>query len=644
MVADDGGFQTGTWYAAGLWLVLLLAVLLVTLPAPRRPPAPLLAAVGLLAAYAAWSYLSIGWAEQKAMAWEGANRTAFYAVVLALLSLWPLRARAAAWVVGAFAVGIAVVGAVELLQALAADDPRAWFLSSRFAQPVGYVNGNTALWTAAFWPCLVLGSRREVAPPLRALLMGAAVLLAGLALMGQSRGWFFSLPIVAIIYLVLSRDRVRALLWLLGAGVAAAATAPLAFDLYDALGDGTGIGAALDSTATAIAVAAAVTALVTFVIAHAERRMPVPRKVVQASGRALRGAVIAAVVFAIVLGLAGVGDVGSRLDTAWSDFKRGAEPDTRGTRFGTALGSNRYDFWRVGLGEFADRPIAGIGADNFQLVYARERRSPEEARYPHSLPVRVLSQTGLVGAALLLGALAAAVATVAVTARRRRAVGSAAAVAGIVSCLYWVVHGGVDWLWEFAGLGATAFALLGIALALRPRTPARAGWRGQALLGSRPAVAAVGVGAMLLCLAFGAPWLSGRLADNAARTWQADSDAAFRDLDRAAALNPLSEQPNLLAGAIALRLGDADRARAEFADALERQPSDHYALLELGMLEANADRPARALELLDDAVRTNPRDDLARTVRRRVQRGRRVNIAAVNRTILERSQSRLDFR
>ena len=47
------------------------------------------------AAYAAWSYLSIAWAEQKADAWDGANRTALYAVVFALFALWPLGRRGA---------------------------------------------------------------------------------------------------------------------------------------------------------------------------------------------------------------------------------------------------------------------------------------------------------------------------------------------------------------------------------------------------------------------------------------------------------------------------------------------------------------------------------------------------------------------
>src|SRR4051794_3814298 len=278
VVAHDGGYNTTTWYAAGIWLALLLAVLLLTLPAPRRPPAPVLAALGCLGAYTAWSYASIGWAEEKAAALQGANRTALYFVVLALLSLWPLRARAAAWAVGLLAVGIAAVGAVELLRASADATPLAWFLDARFYRPVGYSNGNAALWSAAFWPCAVLASRRQVTPPLRAVLVGAAVVVGGLALLSQSRGWLFSLPVVTIVYLVLARERLRALLWLAIPAVATAATAPRAFDVYDAVQANRGAAAALDRSAAAIFVAAAVAALVTLVAAAADDRIAMPRR------------------------------------------------------------------------------------------------------------------------------------------------------------------------------------------------------------------------------------------------------------------------------------------------------------------------------------------------------------------------------
>jgi O-antigen ligase len=95
----------------------------------------------------------------------------------------------------------------------------------------------------------------------------------------------------------------------------------------------------------------------------------------------------------------------------WEAFKNSEPltPRTEGTRLTASLdGRSRDEFWSVALQEFAQQPLGGIGAGNFAAAYVRERKSFEEPADPHSLPVRILSQTGIVGAALFLGFLAAA--------------------------------------------------------------------------------------------------------------------------------------------------------------------------------------------------------------------------------------------
>ena len=74
----------------------------------------------------------------------------------------------------------------------------------------------------------------------------------------------------------------------------------------------------------------------------------------------------------------------------------------------SGLGSNRYDFFRVALDEFEAHPVAGIGVDNFQEQYLRRGRSDETPRYPHSVELRTLTETGLIGALLAVVGLAAA--------------------------------------------------------------------------------------------------------------------------------------------------------------------------------------------------------------------------------------------
>ena len=60
---------------------------------------------------------------------------------------------------------------------------------------------------------------------------------------------------------------------------------------------------------------------------------------------------------------------------------------------------------------------------------------------------------------------------------------------------------------------------------------------------------------------------------SAARVWTTAPQTAYARLNDAARLNPLSDEPYLVAGSIALRFGDLARADHEFALALERSPA-----------------------------------------------------------------------
>jgi hypothetical protein len=98
LARKDAGYEPIplTWQRCALFIGALLLVSLLVVPAAGRPPRLVLVAAGLLTGYAAWSYLSIAWAQQTADAWDGANRTLLYAVVFALFSFWPLGRRGAA--------------------------------------------------------------------------------------------------------------------------------------------------------------------------------------------------------------------------------------------------------------------------------------------------------------------------------------------------------------------------------------------------------------------------------------------------------------------------------------------------------------------------------------------------------------------
>ena len=637
LAALKGGYFPQEWYPAALFLVALLLVGVLALPAGGRPAVPVLVAVGALWAFAAWSYITIAWADQRADAWDGSNRTALYASLFALFALWRIRARAAVVLVGALAIAIALIGVVELLSA-AGGDPGDHFIDGRLAEPVGYPNGNAALWSSAFFPCVVLGSRRETGALLRALFVGSAVILGGLALMGQSRGWLFTVPLAVLLFLLITPQRVRTTLTFALALGACGAAVPAILDVYD--DSGPPLAGAVDDATVAILGAAAVAAALAGMAAFADRAQRRSRSLDRRAGQVLAVVCAFAVVAGTVTYVAARGSPFSDVADAWDEFKSEGNPRRGDTsnRLGE-LGSNRYDFWRVAWGEFAGAPIAGIGADNFQQAYLLKSRSTEQPRYPHSVELRTLSQTGLIGTALLAVAFGAALLAALRALRRRSGPARAAAAAGLGVFVYWVVHGSVDWLWEIPALGGAAFALLGLAAGLAPRRIAiRPAERRRPFAAGVRAVPVVAVAAVLLW-SLGGPWLSDRYVDQALDVWPSDPAAGFDRLDRAAGLNPLSVEPDYAAGSIALRLDRPREAIERFRAAVDREPGDASSRLQLGAILFNEGSRAEGLRHLREARRLSRRDRIIRRTLRRAERGRAIDIEAMNEDIVERYRS-----
>jgi len=144
--------------------------------------------------------------------------------------------------------------------------------------------------------------------------------------------------------------------------------------------------------------------------------------------------------------------------------------------------------------------------------------------------------------------------------------------------------------------------------------------------------------AVLAALSLAFPWLSQLQVQSAARIWTKAPQTAYARLNEAARLNPLSDEPYLVAGSIALRFGDLARADHEFALALGRTPGDAYAMLERGAIASTENDHPEALELLERAARLSPRDPLTRQALRLVREGKRVNVEELNRSILLNAQ------
>jgi O-Antigen ligase len=633
--ASDGGYFPTAWYPAGLFLLALLGVSAAALGPPRGVPRAALAALALLSCYAAWAYLSIAWAEQQGTAWEGANRAAVYAVVYALFVLWPVTPAAGHLVPAALGLGIAGIGVVELLRVDGAGDPISYFIEVRLAEPAGYINANVAFWTLGALACLASAAARDVPVPVRALALGGGGLLLALALMGQSRGWILALPVALIVFVLLGPGRVRRL-WAVAA--AAGGTALVSGSVLAVRDDFTpgGLDGLVHRAATAILLLAAALTVFGLVWGVLDRRV----RLSPAVSRGVRLGTAAAAALAIAGGVAAFvvseGSPVTKASTAWDEFKSNdTAPGVRSSRFASA-GTNRHDFWSVAVEVFADHPVGGVGADNFQPEYLRRGDSREQPRFAHSLPLGVLAQTGVVGAVLLAAALLSAVLAGA-GARRSGAAAGGVAAASLAIFGYWLLHGSVDWFWEFPALAGPAFAMLGLAGALAPRRPP--GRRNSTRRGVAGIVLAGAVG-LALAASLGAPWLAERQIARASEDWREDPTAAFRRLDRAESLNPLSPQPALTAGTIALRLDRRELAARRFRAALEREPRNAYALLELGLLAGERGDRGRAVRLLVRARAESPNDAIVRHALRGAQRGRPPSTDQVNARILRRARAR----
>jgi tetratricopeptide (TPR) repeat protein len=323
----------------------------------------------------------------------------------------------------------------------------------------------------------------------------------------------------------------------------------------------------------------------------------------------------------------------ARAEAAWEEFNSGYPESFEGSHFtGGGIGDFRADYWRVALEQFRESPLLGAGADNYRAAYIEERRFDNEARFPHSIPLAILSSTGLVGSALFLGFVGCALAAYLRARHQDRLVGAVGGAAVLVF-VYWGIHGSVDWFWEIPALAAPAFAFLGAAATLSQADAAAADRYGRS--GYLVALAALAAAVVAT-----PPWLAARQSEAATAGWRAHPDSSIEGLERASRLNPLSERPDLVAGALANRTGRPARARSALLRAASRNPSNWYTYLELGIAEARLGEEGAALAALQRASRLNPREEVIGLVRDRVAENAPIDLDQVDEIFRARVESR----
>jgi hypothetical protein len=548
--------------------------------AAARPVGAAVAAVGLLFALACWAAVSIDWAPAPSLARDEALLTAFYAVALALplVSLRSPGARLAA--AGLVTSVLAVFTALAAARFALGADADKLVVAGRPYFPITYANAQGAQSALGFWPAILFASRRAGSVGARALALGAAVLFLSAATFAQSKGTTLGLLVSVVVVVACSSARLRLLVVLaLCAAIDAVAFRPLTEPYRHETLD------TVHTTGLTILIAGVVAVTVGVAYASLDGRVAL-----SAGGRRLAGRVAAGLAAAAVLAGA-AGFVAAEphpvafVQSKWSAFKH-LDPNAGGTTHLTALGSNRYDFWRVSLIEFERHPIDGCGARCFGPAYLVLGKSTETPARAHSLPFEVLGEQGLVGFALLAGALGLVLALLVRGARR--ALLTATAGAGAFVC--WLVQACVDWTWTFPAVTAPAFLIAGIGAA---------GVAQHRL--ARPLPAAIPAACLLLALlAFAPPWYAQRLTDEALAGRSSNPGRSLRWAHR---LDPVSTAPLIAQAALASSLTEELRSLRAAARLEPRVLRTQYFL---GSALLNAGHKTEAHRVFEQANALDP--------------------------------------
>lgn len=459
----SGGFPDRPRLAALGVAGLALALAALAAPRPALPrSAPSRLGLAAFLSLVAWVAVSRRWAPLADVAGDDAERWALYGLaLLAGVLCWRTRT-AARWVEPAVAAGIAVVTtygmAGRLLPALV---PQTASLTAggRFEQPLTYWNASGMLAALGLVLCTRLAGDRARPGWMRGCAVAAPVVLGAAVVLSFSRGALAALGAGLLVLLVLAptRAQVRALALV----VATAALGLLAPVLSPAVRTLAGSDATRRREGALVLVAMVVVAAAgVAVMAWGLRR--------ERTGRARPGALrlprwAGTVATVLVLAAIALPVLVARGDGAAANVN----PVTGATTARlTSLGSHRYDYWRVAVDAWRTRPVAGIGTGGYAVAWLRARPQPERVRDVHSLPLEVLTELGLVGALLLLGAGAGVV----LAARRVQAEDPELAAGLVAGLVVYAVHASIDWDWELPATGLVAVCLAAVLLARAPAT------------------------------------------------------------------------------------------------------------------------------------------------------------------------------
>jgi hypothetical protein len=571
------------------WLGIAALVLAGVLFATRSPPDGLIALVPL-GALALWCAISIAWSVEPDRSWTYANRTFVYlafALVGAYLAAEPKR------LLYGFSVLLGAVCAWSL-----AGKVLPWLYEdygriARLRGPIGYWNALALLGDIALPIGLCLATKMRWAGTL--LVYGWIVVIG----MTYSRGGVLVAVVVVALWMWLSDAAIESLSTLVAAGLPALGVLAVAFSLPGLTSDG--------QTQTARLHAGIVFAFVLAadaLIAVALSRFPLP--VVSATRRIALAVLAVAIAAAVAVGAA-------HAHSWWHSFTAPSGPELTNSpgHLVSSSGNFRWSWWAQAWQGFEHAPLKGTGAGSFAVTNLRYRGSSlDQTIEPHDVPLQFLTETGIVGFALLVGSIAWLVL------RGRRRPGPQLALALALPAYF--LHSLLDVDWDFASVSAPVFLIAG-ALVVQPSTKPRP-----------RAFTVLTAGGVLLLVGFSlvAVWLGARWSDQASAAVGVNDARAITLAKRARQMNPLSLDPLYQAAAAEVDRGAAikrahrkgwrarykavnEQAYGYFTKATEAQPSSADAWFQLGYFQLlTRNCPRAAYTAFNHATTLDPKNPL----------------------------------
>lgn len=489
-----GSYDPVTFEEQGLavWSVIAVGLALGFLPRAHLSRWAFLL-IGALAAYAAWTALSLLWTESSELTFVEVARSLDYlglvALTLLILDRDTWRSAAAGLALAAFVVCVMAVGTRLAPAVFGVDHVDRALHSDRLSYPFGYWNA-VAAWGAM---CTALGVAWSAHDGVRARRTAALAMVpvaATMTYMTYSRAGLFGTGLAVVAAIAFSRNRFTAVIHALLAA-AGSAVAILAVRGAPAIAHATGTagaGRVMVALLCGVALSGAA-ALLTAWVGIDRWRLPSRLR----RPLALAGTVVVLVALALAA---------PRLAShAWHSFTHpaataaSANPTARLSN----LSSARYPVWKAALKEFSAHPAEGTGAGTFAFWWNEYGTSGESLRDTHNIWLQNMGELGVPGL-LLIVAVAVSALAVAIRARQRarRAPTAGVAAAFLSVFIVYLLHASVDWMWESTAV--SVLALVGIAVVGTRLSGRRLRRRLRLAIPVRIALVAAAAGAALLQL------------------------------------------------------------------------------------------------------------------------------------------------